>query len=305
MKISVAAYSDRHAFCIAGISYIGKPVHHTAMFITNKVANLLEHLYAVDACLIFAESGMPVSEALLEKHCFVFSATPQYEYTLFVQKIEKEREAQNRLRKYTLTDGGYYIGENVHIGKNAHIEPLCLIGHDVSIGDNAYLMTGSKMQHASIGDNFIAGENSVVGNLGFTMVDTPDGNKARLPALGKVMIGNHVELGALSSIAVGTAGDTVLKNNVKIDTHVHVGHDNVIDENVELTSGTVLGGYNDIGKNAFLGLNTTTKNRLTIAPNTIVGMGAVVLKSIEESAVVVGNPARILQKEVQRCNSEI
>jgi len=72
-------------------------------------------------------------------------------------------------------------------------------------------------------------------------------------------------------------------------------HDIVIEDNVFLGSGCVIGGNVRIGRNSFIGMNSTIKNRISLAPFSLVGCGSNVLKTVEwERRVIVGNPAKVL-----------
>lgn len=281
---------------IKSASYIGRPINNTVMFITKKVEHLLVNLEDKENCLVFYEDSIDISDNLIKKHTFIKTPNPNFEYTKYVQKIAIQIEEANKKRKYTLAEGGYYIGENVTIGKNAYIEPLCFIGHDVAIGDNARIFAGAKIKNAIIGDNFMANENSVIGSNGYTMSKDENGNNIRLPDLGKLIIGNNVEIGSLSNVCIGSAGNTIIGDNVKIDSVVQIGHDNIIGKNSEIVGGTVTGGFVTIERNAYLGISASLKNRITIAENSIIGMGSVVTKSIPANITVIGNPAKPYMK---------
>lgn len=296
MGINVSTLDSRYDFEIDSASYIGRPADNTVMYVTAKVGSLIENLRSRKNCLIFAEQGIDVPIELQERNCFVLVENPQLAYLGFVRRLADIRDRRDRERKYTLTEGGYYIGENVKLGANACIEPNCLIGHDVVIGDNCRILAGAVIKNAVIGDNFIAYENSVVGNYTFTFAVDENGNKQRIPSMGKAIIGNNVELGCHSTISAGSTGNTVVEDYVKTAACVHIAHDCHVKKNAELISGTVLGGFSVIGEGAVLGLNATVKNRVSLGDRVIVGMGSAVLREVPEDVTVVGSPARILGK---------
>lgn len=296
MEINVSVLSVEHDFLIQGASYAGSPKSNTMMFITKKVGHLVDALGNVDECLVFLENGIEVSNALKEKHCFVFSDNPQLEYAKFATQFAEQKMAKEAELGYELTAGHYYVGKGCVIGKNAYIEPGVLIGHGVVIGDNAVVLAGAVIKNAVIGDNFLCNERAVVGAFGFTMAEDEAGNKFRIPSLGKVVIGNNVEIGAGCNVSVGSCGDTVIEDYVKIDVLVHVGHDAHLCKNVEITACSIVGGFSTLKEKSYLGLNSTIKNRLKLGTNCIIGMGANVIKSVPDNCTVAGNPAKPLVK---------
>lgn len=263
------------------------------MYITKKVEYLLGNLENVENCKVFVEDSVDIPANLSTKHEFVKTKTPQKDYAEYVTSIFNEKAEKNSKRKYTF-EKGYWVGENVAIGENALIEPGCVIDHDVTIGKNAVIKTGAKIREAIIGDDFIACENCTIGTTGFTMAGNDEGNKIRIPTLGKVIIGNNVEIGALSNISCGSAGNTILEDNVKLDSLVNIGHDVYVGKNVEFPAGAIVGGFASIQDNAYISMNTTIRNRITIGEKAFVGMGSVVTKSVEPGITVIGNPAKEL-----------
>lgn len=291
MRLNVNELDSRYDFWVNGASYAGSPRDNTMMFITKKVEYLLDKLAGHEQCLVFLENGIDIPE-VLKNNCFIFSDNPQLAYAEFAQRFARKKIETEKKWGYTLTEEGYYVGRNVNIGKNCYIEPNVLIGHNVIIGDNAVLLTGSVIKNAEIGDDFIANEHAVIGANGFTMAENPSGEKIRIPTLGKVLIGNHVEVGAHDNISCGSGGDTVIEDNVKIDAEVHIGHDVFLAQNTEITAGAIVGGFVHTGEHAYIGINAVVRNRVKIGANAFVGMGAVVTKSVEDNITVVGNPAK-------------
>ena len=296
MEFLVNELDSNYNFTVDGVSYIGNPKTNTAMYVSKKVAHLVQNLETIQNCLIFAEEGIEVPDELKKQNCFVFCHSPQLSYARFVNHFAEEKQKIDRKRKYKLTDTGYYLGENVQIGCNSYIEPGCLIGHDVVIGSNATILAGSIIKNAVIGDDFFCNENAVIGATSFTMYEDENGNNCRIATLGKVIIGNHVEVGVCDNISAGGCGDTVIEDYVKIDALVHIGHEAHLHKSAELPAGTIVGGFADIGENAYIGINSSIRNRISVGSRSVIGMGTNVTRNVEAGETVVGNPARVYTK---------
>ena len=291
LNYNVNKIDPTYNFTIHGISYVGNPKSHTAMYMTAKIGEKAAGLSCVEKCVVFAQTGIQVPQDARENNLICFCENPQLEYIKLVNEMEREKQKNERKNRFLYKDGSY-ISETAVIGANAYIEPSCRIGHGVVIGDGAVLLTGTVICDSVIGDGFVSNEYAVIGANGFTMADDKDGNKVRIPSLGRVVIGDDVEVGAHDNISRGSAGDTVLEDNVKLDAFVHVGHDAVLHKNIEVTAGTVIGGFDEVGEDTFIGLNAVLRNRIAIGNHVTIGMGAVVTKSVPDSMTVVGNPAK-------------
>ena len=289
MEYNVSQIKPEYDFSITGVSYIGKPIDKTVLFITKKVKNLLGNLKLNKNCLVFIQIGIDIPEEYKINNCFVICEDPLLEYAKFALELSQIEKENERNRKYTLTPEGYYIGENVQIGENVVIEPSCRIGHDVIIGDNAFIGFGSTILNAEIGNSFVCQDRSAIGVDAFFMAETE--NKFRIPSFGKVYIGNYVDISSNVTVERGFNSHTIIKDNTKIDSNVCIGHDDIIGENVVITSGASIGGLVTIGKNAYIGMNATVKQRLNIGDDTLIGMGAVVISNVKEGISVFGNPA--------------
>lgn len=297
MEVNVRKYSHKHSFPIVGVSYIGAPRSNTAMFVSKKVGQLIIALKDVNECLIFAETGLEVPEDILENHCFVFSDNPQGEYAKLTRTFFLEEENANISVGYDVSTEGTYISKTARIGKNAVVYPGVVIGPGVIIGNNARIYAGAVIKNAKIGNNVIINEKAIIGANGFTMANDENGDKIRIYSLGKVIIGNDVEIGAHNNISRGSGGNTVIEDLVKIDALVYVGHDVHLHKNVVISAGVVIPGFVDVLEGAYIGVNAVIRNRITLGANCFVGMGATVTKSVEDGITVVGNPAKPFVKK--------
>jgi UDP-3-O-[3-hydroxymyristoyl] glucosamine N-acyltransferase len=152
-------------------------------------------------------------------------------------------------------------------------------------------MTGTH-----IGKNCLVRANSTIGSDGFGYERKENGDPVKFIHLGGVIIGNNVEVGSCTCIAKGTLGKTIIEDNVKIDNLVHIAHNCVIRKGAFVIATSILCGGVEIGSNAWIAPNATITQKAKVGENSIVGLGAVVTKSVDANTTVAGNPARILNK---------
>lgn len=292
--MNIKSICSDYDFEILVPSYIGSPLNNSVMYLTKKIESELAHLEGHRNCLVYIEKGIIVPKEFEKENCFVSTITPAYDYTKIVQHLADERNKAYEKKKYHFHQGLYYIGENVTVGKDTIIEPGCFIGHDVVIGSNCKIMSGSRIANCVIDDNVVIKQNAVVGSWGFAITQDEHGNNMRIPCFGRVIIRHDVEIGALTSIYQGVAGDTLIEEFVKIDDHVLVGHDAKISRNCEIAGKGAVGAFSVIGEGTFIGINAITKNRIVVGEKCYLGMGCVCVRDVPPFSRMFGNPAKIL-----------
>jgi len=178
------------------------------------------------------------------------------------------------------------IEGDVEIAEGVAIEPFCTVGPEVVIGRGSVLRSGSRVfPRVSIGEETIIGANAVIGSAGFGFVREADGNKVRIPHLGGVSIGSHVEIGALSFVQSGTILPTTIEDYAKIDDNVAVGHNARIGRGASVTGGVVIGGSAVIGPDAWIGINSSIRDGRRVGSGALVGMNASVQDDLADHAV--------------------
>jgi len=188
------------------------------------------------------------------------------------------------------------IGRNVSLGKDVTIGEYSVIGNDVVIGDSTEIR-----HHVVIADNTVIGRdcliksNTVIGEEGFGFERDEMGVPIRIPHLGKVIIGNNVEIGASTVIARGTLDNNVIGDNVKIDDQVFIAHNVFVGQSSMIIAEAEISGSAHIGEMTWLGPNCSVMNGITIGSNCFIGLGTVVTKSLPDNVIAAGCPARILK----------
>ena len=174
------------------------------------------------------------------------------------------------------------FGKDVAVGKNTVINSNCVIGDNVVIHDNVSIYSGTK-----IGNNSIIHSGAVIGSDGFGYAPSKQGWK-KIQHLGGVEIGNHVEIGAKSTVDRGALGNTVIEDGVKIDNHVHVAHNSYIGENTAIAGQSGMAGSVKIGKNCQIAGQVGIVGHIEIADNVIVLAKTLVTKSLKKAGVYSG-----------------
>lgn len=187
-----------------------------------------------------------------------------------------------------LTDN---IGENVSIGSFTFIDKDVVIGNHVIIKDNV-----SILGKVTIGDHTYINSGAVIGSEGYGYYKDSSGINKKVPHLAGVMIGKHVDIGANTCIDRGTLTDTIIEDYVKIDNLCHIAHNVHIEENVNVIALSMIAGSVRLKKDAYIAPSSSVRNQLTIGKNALVGLGAVVVKNVEDNQVVSGVPAKPMKK---------
>ena len=178
------------------------------------------------------------------------------------------------------------VADRVEIGANAVIEPFCVIENDISIGRGAVVRSGARIHsRVVIGEESLIGVNSVIGHQGFGFVRDEDGGKRRIPHLGGVVIGSHVEIGNLTTVPSGTIGPTIIEDGAKVDDHVHVGHNVRIARSASVTAAVIIAGSVTIDEEAWVGINSSIRDGLRIGVRSLVGMDSSVQEDVPDNSV--------------------
>lgn len=199
-----------------------------------------------------------------------------------------EKNKEEQVGKGTVISSDVKLGQNVEIGDNCTLSGDINIGNGTVIGSNVVIVN-----HVTIGENCEIQSLSVIGEDGFGYYEDAFGNKTMIKHFGGVEIGDNVFIGSHVNIARGTIENTVIESGTKIAPTTHIGHNNYIGKNSTVICSNLFGSV-EIGEQAYI-VSSTVKNQCKIGKNTIVGMGSIVTKNIEDEKVVIGAPAKVIR----------
>jgi len=180
------------------------------------------------------------------------------------------------------------VGEGASIGAGTVVMAGCSIGEGASLGENTRLYPRVVVYHdCIIGNHVIAHSGAVIGADGFGIA-MEEGRWLKIPQIGRVVIGDHVEIGANTTIDRGALDDTVIEEGVKLDNQIQVAHNVRIGAHTAIAGCVGIAGSANIGRYCRIGGAASILGHLQIADKVEVSAGTVISKSIREAGSYTG-----------------
>jgi UDP-3-O-[3-hydroxymyristoyl] glucosamine N-acyltransferase len=276
---------------VQGVAPLEAGEDHCLYFTTMELADhARESLAGRAGCILIAPKASGLAAHLRESAVLEVD-DPRAAIARVLEFIRTETRqpplvARHHVAKSAVLSPLAVIESPVDIGDDVVVEAFCVIGPDVTIGRGTIIRSGARIfPRVSIGEESIIGVNSVIGQEGFGFVRDVGGNKTRVPHLGGVAIGSHVEIGVLTSIQGGTILTTTVEDYAKLDEHVELGHNVRIGRNASLTGGVIVAGHAVIEAEAWVGINSSIRDGRHVGARSLVGMHSSVQEDIPEDAV--------------------
>lgn len=195
------------------------------------------------------------------------------------------------------------ISLSAKVGKNTVVQPNCFIGHNVTIGDNCTIHSNvSIYDDAVIGNHVTIHAGTVLGANAFYYKNRPEGFD-RLKSGGRVVIENHVDIGAGCTIDRGVTGDTIIGEGSKLDNLIQVGHDTVIGKKCLIASQVGIAGCVVIEDEVTLWGQVGTTSGITIGKKAVVQGQSGVTKSIDGGKTYWGTPIQEVRAKLKEMAS--
>ena len=261
--------------------------HNSFFYLNEDDALPIKRLKRYNDILILTSEKI---EKLYDNASIIVVKNPRLQFIKIVNEFYVEM-MPIKIAESAKINKGARIGRGVSIGENAVIGPEVSIGNNTKILNNV-VITG----RVAISNNCFIKDNSTIGSEGYDF-ELDNGVPVHFPHIGKILIGNNVWIGANTTIENSAIDDTVIEDNVKIDDFVHIGASCIIRKDSMITAGTILSRGVVIGKNCLLAPNVCVRDEVKIGKNVTVGIGAVVIRNLDENGVYVGNPAHLLRKK--------
>ncbi|RHW76050.1 UDP-3-O-(3-hydroxymyristoyl)glucosamine N-acyltransferase [Colwellia sp. RSH04] len=216
-------------------------------------------------------------------------------------------------------DESVKLGENVNIGANAVIESGVVLADNVSIGAGCFIGKNAKIgkftqlwsnisiyHDVQIGEFCLIQANTVIGSDGFGYAPVAGQYKwHKIPQLGSVIIGDHVEIGASTTIDRGALDNTEIRDGAILDNQIQIAHNVIVGENTAMAACSVIAGSTTVGKNCTLAGLVGVNGHITVTDNVVFTGMAMVTKDINQPGVYSSGMPAAPNKEWNRTNARV
>ncbi|WP_312317424.1 UDP-3-O-(3-hydroxymyristoyl)glucosamine N-acyltransferase [Atlantibacter hermannii] len=252
-----------------------------------------EHLAACQASAVV----MTADDLPFAKSAALVVKNPYLTYARMAQILDTTPQPAQNIAPSAVIDASARLGNNVSVGANAVIESGvelgdnviigagCFVGKNTRIGAGSRLWANVTIYHEiQIGEHCLIQSSTVIGADGFGYANDR-GNWIKIPQLGRVIIGDRVEIGACTTIDRGALDDTIIGNGVIIDNQCQIAHNVVIGDNTAVAGGVIMAGSLKIGRYCMIGGASVINGHMEICDKvTVTGMG-MVMRPISEPGV--------------------
>jgi UDP-3-O-[3-hydroxymyristoyl] glucosamine N-acyltransferase len=260
------------------IAYVGDRVHRRLLGTSRAAAVVLSP----------ADANAYSGNALIVDH-------PHLCFARIAALLARATGARAGVHARALVDASARVAATAAVGADAVIETDAVVADDVEIGPGCYVGPGAQIGagsklvgHVWIGARCVLGRNCllqpgvVIGGDGFGYAK--DGERwIKVPQLGRVVIGDDVEIGANSTVDRGALSDTEIGDGVKIDNLVQIAHNVRIGEHTAIAACVGIAGSTTLGKRCAIGGQVGIADHLSIADDVRVLGKSLVANSIAES----------------------
>jgi UDP-3-O-[3-hydroxymyristoyl] glucosamine N-acyltransferase len=230
------------------------------------------------------------------------SGQPYKAYALAAQAFYPEPRitpgvaASARIEPSATVPADCEIGAHVVIGAGARLGARCRIGANavigaaVELGDDCHVAANVTVSHCVIGARVVLHPGVRIGQAGFGFAPDP-ARPVKVPQLGRVMIGDDVDIGANTTIDRGSGHDTVIGAGTMIDNLVQIGHNVRIGRGCVLVAQVGIAGSTELGDYVMVGGQAGMIGHLRIGNGVRIAAQTGIARDVAAGETVSGSPA--------------
>lgn len=277
---------------IQGFSPIEEANRGSITFLANP--KYQSHLKETNASAVLVNNDF-VPETVPPSTALIYVEDVYSSLSILMEKFQQVDPNKEGIEPYSYQHESASIGEHVYIGafsyigKNVIIEdyvkvyPHVVIQDNTRIGAYTTVYSGARVNEGTeIGKHVIVHAGAVIGADGFGFAYQQNGSYKKMPQTGNVVVKDHVEIGANTTIDRATMRSTIIHRGVKLDNLIQVAHNVEIGENTAIAAQVGISGSTKIGINCVIGGQVGIVGHITIADGSHIGAQSGISTSIKE-----------------------
>lgn len=212
-----------------------------------------------------------------------------------------------RIGQGCIIEDNVVIAAGAEIGNGCWIEANTVIGRNVTLGQRCRIGANATLSHCQIGQATRLYPGVRVGQDGFGFAIDPAGY-IKVPQLGRVIIGDHVEIGANTTIDRGASSDTVIGDGTWIDNLVQLGHNVRIGRGCVIVAQTGIAGSTVIDDYVFMGGQVGIAGHLKVGKGAKIAAQSGVMRDVSPGTEMMGSPAlpiKLFMRQIAMLNRMI
>ncbi len=287
---------------VSGLSKIDDSKKGTLSFLANPAYK--DFIYTTEASVVIVANDFEPEHPLPEGCTLIKVEDPYGSFAKLLDVYNQLKYDRKGISPGAHVEQNASIGKDVFIGAGAVIEEGATIeegvklfshvfvGKNARIGANTILHPGVKvLADCQIGQECVLHPGVIIGGDGFGFAPNSANNYKKVAQIGNVIVEDHVEIGANSTIDRATLGHTIIRKGVKLDNLIQIAHNVEIGENTVIAAQTGVAGSTKIGKDCMIGGQVGIIGHLSIGNGVKIAAQSGIGADLEDGSIVQGSPA--------------
>ncbi len=287
---------------ISGVATLAEAAPGDASFLGNE--KYFKDFLATKASVVLVPPGLPEYP---ENVCFIEVENPSLAFNALVEHFMKAaNDFEPGIAPSAIVDptavldptqvricAGAIIEAGASIGNGSDIGPGCVIGKNAVVGENCKFYANAVVrERCIIGNHVVLQPGAVIGSDGFGfLLNKETGRYETVDQVGIVVVEDHVDVGANTTIDRARFGRTIIGEGTKIDNLVQIGHNVVVGKHTVIVSQSGIAGSTRIGDYVTVAAQCGIAGHLTLGDKAVLAARTGMLSSLEGGQIYWGSPA--------------
>lgn len=255
----------------------------------------LSAVFSNKAMMRFVPADVAVLETAYPRYCHSLVAKTLFQVRHNAELGDASISPSAQIHADAIVQAGAVVGPGASVGAGSVIGSNAVIGPGVQIGRNSKIGASASIYCALLGDNVNILSGARIGETGFGVLVGPEGGEDA-PHFGRVIIQDHVTVGANSCIDRGVFEDTIVGERTKIDNLCQIAHNVVLGRGVIVAAFGGISGSVRVGDGSMLGGRVGIADHVRVGERVSLAASAGLFRDVDSGETWGGTPAKPIRQ---------